>query len=219
MHILPQSGSRDCFPACFCNALRFYGVPITVSLQKRLDIFTTGIESSTVYEVEERLEFYERSIHKFMAEWTWAQRCRADTEGIYNKPEAWARELLENGIALELRNGPIEQQSLVMAEFSRGSVVVCEVWVPRQDVHGSASRHFILILGVEADQLLMHDPLVREGWLPCTCAEAVLKTNKNGANVAIDREYFFSAKNATLKPKPNPYQTDYEDKFLLVSKH
>jgi hypothetical protein len=219
MHFLPQSGPRDCFPSCFCNALRYFGVSITASLQKRLEIFNNGIESGTLFDSEERLELYGRSIHKFMAEWTWAVRCEADAEGIYTKPEAWAQELLKNGIGLELRNGPIEQQSLLMAQLSQGSIILCEVWIPRPDIPDAASRHFVLILGEEAGKLHVHDPLLNEDTLPYAFNKAVVKQSKYGANVVIDRDYFFGNWSGPLTPKPNPFQTDYEYKFLLVSKH
>jgi hypothetical protein len=219
MQLLPQSSARDCFPTCFCNALRYFGISITASLQKRLEIFNKGIESGTLFDSEERLEIYGRSIHKFMAEWTWAVRCEADAEGIYTKPEAWAQELLKNGIGLELRNGPIEQESFLIAELSQGSIILCEVWIPRPDFLHSASRHFVLILGEEAGELLVHDPLLNKETLPYAFIKAVVKQIECGANVAIDRDYFFGSRSGPLKPKPNPFQTNYEYKFLLVSKY
>lgn len=218
MRFQTQSGSRDCFPACFCNAMHYFGIEITPALRNRLDAFTCGMESCTIHENEERLERYERSIHKFMAEWAWAQRCRENAEGMYTKPETWARGLLEKGIALELRNGPIEQQSLLMAGLSRGSVVLCEVWVLPPDIPDSESRHFILIIKAKSGALLAHDPLLIHSGMRFGSDAIRHGTDECGANFEIACEYFFSEQTGPLKPKPNPYQTGYGYKFMLVAR-
>jgi hypothetical protein len=216
MNFLPQSGTRDCFPTCFRNAMLYFGVAVSPAVQQRLEAFRNGTESCTIHDPEERLELYERSIHKFMAEWNGALAYKNDTEGIYSQPGEWAQYLLEKGIELEVRNGPIEQKELIADSLSQGKLVICEIWVPSTDIPESESRHFVLLVKSVKGRLLVHDPLSKHGNL---CSGSVeYKKNGCGANGEIESGYFFSKEIGPMKPKPNPYQSDYGYKCMLVAK-
>jgi hypothetical protein len=121
-----QSGPRACFPACFRNALRHFGISVAPEVSRRLAVFDNGTESCTVRDAPERLEVYERSIHKFASERRWACCHARDNEHGFCKPDKWAKYLMGNGICLELRNGPIEQRNLLTGVLIRGEIAVCE---------------------------------------------------------------------------------------------
>jgi hypothetical protein len=79
----------------FLNAMLYFEIPVFPALAKRLAVFNNGTENCTIYSSEEKLEQYERSIHKLISEWNWA--CGHKEGKISSIPtvETWAVYLLE----------------------------------------------------------------------------------------------------------------------------
>ena len=216
MNFQLQTGTKDCFPTCFGNAMFHFGVAMTPALQKRLALFKDGTESCTIYAPQERLENYERSIHKFAAEWHWALGHTNDT-GRY-QPQQWATDLIKAGIEIEARNGPVEQQKLIIDSLKNGTIAICEIWIPSDEIPDSESKHFVLIIKLAGGKLFMHDPLPGDRSVLFDSDNVAYAENECGSNLRIDSNYFFSNEIAYMKPKPNPFQQDYGYKFLLISK-
>ncbi len=84
-----------------------FHIPIATALAKRLEVFNNGTENCTIYSSEEKLEQYGRSIHKFIAEWNWAYSHKENKDSSASKDENWATYLLEMGVNLKFKNGPI----------------------------------------------------------------------------------------------------------------
>jgi hypothetical protein len=211
-----QTGTRDCFPTCFNNAMLHFEVPIVPVLMKRLEIFRNGTENCTIYASEERLEQYERSIHKFISEWNWAYRHRNDKDRCASESEEWTEYLLKMGINLEFKNGPIEQRDSIAAALSKNSIAICEIWIPSATIPNSEYKHFVLIVNLVHNKLLIHDPLLSDWDIRSDKVE--YRENEYGSNFEIDYDYFFSNEVGPLKPKPNQFQTDWGYKFIVVSK-
>jgi hypothetical protein len=190
----------------------YFNIPVVPVLEKRLEVFSNGTESCTIYSSEEKLEQYERSIHKFISEWNWAYNHCEDK----NSAEIWATHLLEMGVNLEFKNGPIEQQGVIKDALINNRIVICETLEPSSCITNSEAKHFVLIVKLLENVLLIHDPLlinrtVISGNLKC-------KLHECGSNLEIDCDYFFSNESGPLKPKPNRYQTDWGYKFILISR-
>jgi hypothetical protein len=218
MNFQPQTGTRDCFPACFCNAMLYFDVPVAPPLAKRLHMFDQGTENCTIYSPEERLEHYERSIHKFIAEWNWAVRQRNAAEHVIPEPEEWAGYLLKKGIDLEARNGPVEQKERILNSLTKGKLALCETWTPSEEMPDSECRHFVLLIRTENGKLLVHDPLPAHASSQFDNGHIKYKRNECGSNFEIDCSYFFTDNIGPMKPKTNHYQTDSGYKLLLVGK-
>lgn len=219
MNYYYQTGSRDCFPACFRNALLHCGVAITPVVIKRLAVFKNGIEHCPVHASQERLEIYPRSLNKFIAEWHWALGHKDDTGCSFTEPLAWARYLLEMGIHLEARNGPIENKRVILDALTKKKIVICDIWIPSPDFPDSSCKHYVLLVGSAGGKLLVHDPLPallrhyiasdRIAYIKGSC----------GSNCEIDCDYFFSEEMGYMKPRPNPQRSDNDYSFLILSRN
>lgn len=211
-----QRTSRDCFPTCLSNAMLYFGIPIIPSISKRLEVFNNGTENCTIYSSEEKVGQYQRSIHKFISEWNWACRHKEAIDSITPKVENWATYLIEMGVHLEFKNGPIEQRRIITDALANNKLIICETLEPSQNIQNSEARHFVLIIKSLDNKLFIHDPL--------SINRAITSENlKNslddcGSNLEIDCDYFFSNETGPIKPKPNQYQTDWGYKFILISK-
>ena len=213
MHYLHQKGTKDCFPACFYNAMRHFNIPIIPALRERFDVFNSGTENCTVYASEERLELYYRSIHKLIAEWNWAIRHKDDGNGA-PESEEWAEYLLKMGIAIDFRNGPIEHRESITGALSNGKIVICEICISSEDIPGSGFRHFVLIVNLMHGRLFIHDPFPAIRNIQMKNIEYV---NDNcGSNLIIDGDYFFSREAGPMKPEPNCFLGDSGYKFMIV---
>ena len=211
-----QNNIRDCFPACFTNAMLHFGIPVIPTLKKRLDVFRNGTENCLIYASEERLEQYGRSIHKFISEWNWAYRYKDSNESIDYKPEDWVKYLLGMGVVLDFKNGPIEQRNLIESALSNKSVVLCEIWLPVGKMSKMECKHFVSVIKLKNNRLLIHDPQLTD--LEIHNAKVEYKRDECGSNIEIDSEYFFSNEVGPMKPKPNEFQTDWGYKFIIISK-
>ena len=216
MNFENQKTTRDCFPTCFRNAMLHFDIPIVPALTKRLEVFNNGTENCTIYSSEERLEQYERSIHKFISEWNWAYGHKEDKGSVVPTIEEWATYLLRMGIHLEFKNGPIEQRRIITNALTNTKLVICEIWLPSASIPNSECKHFVLIVKLIDNELFIHDPL------PANCnintEMPIYEVHECGSNLKMDCEYFFSNGDGPLKPKPNQYQTDWGYKFILLSK-
>ena len=192
MNFLYQTGPKDCFPTCFSNAMLHLGIEIKPVLVKRLAIFKNGVESCTIYDTEERLEIYERSIHKFIAEWNWALRHKHETGCGVLEPEEWAKYLLEIGVDLEARNGPIEQKKVLIDALSKKKIAICEIWIPSADIPDSECKHDVLIVGIADAKLLIHDPLQENENIQLDSDNIKYTKHECGSNLKIECDYFFS---------------------------
>lgn len=211
-----QRTSRDCFPTCFSNAMLYFGIPIIPSISKRLEVFNNGTENCTIYSSEEKLEQYERSIHKFISEWNWAYDHKEDLNYITHKVENWATFLLEMGVHLEFKNGPIEQRRKITEALANNKLIICETLEPSASIPDSEARHFVLIVKLIDNKLFIHDPLPLNHAF--TTVHIKNSSDECGANLEIDYDYFFSNESGPIKPKPNRYQTDWGYKFILISR-
>jgi hypothetical protein len=212
-----QKTPRDCFPTCFSNAMLYLDVPVIPALEKRLEVFNNGTENCTIYSSEEKLEQYERSIHKLISEWNWA--CNHYEDEIPNIPmaEIWAKYLFDIGINIEFKNGPIEQSRIIKEALAKNKIVICETLEPSSGVTNSEAKHFVLIVKLLENVLLIHDPLLVNRTISSETFRC--KLDECGSNIEMDCDYFFSHESGPLKPKPNQYQTDWGYKFLLISKY
>jgi hypothetical protein len=199
-----------------------FGTEVTPALMKRLAVFNNGTESFTRYDVQEKQERYGRSIHKFMEEWHWASRTKNHTKNFpeqsYPEPEEWAKYLLETGIDIELRNGPIEQKNVIVDALIGNKLVICNIWIPSKDIPDAEYKHDVLIVGLAKGKLLIHDPLSANLNLRFDTDKAEYTKNKYGSNLEIDCDYFFSEEFNYMKPQPNPYRLEHGYKFLLLSR-
>jgi hypothetical protein len=211
-----QKKSRDCFPTCFSNAMLYFGIPIVQSISKRLEVFNNGTENCTIYSSEEKLEQYERSIHKFISEWNWACDHKDDKDYIYPKVENWATYLLGKGVHLEFKNGPIEQRRLITNALANHKLIICETLEPSASIPNTEAKHFVLIVKLLDNKLFIHDPLSLNRVI--TSEKLKYNLDECGSNLEIDRDYFFSNETGPIKPKPNQYQTDWGYKFILISR-
>lgn len=218
MKFLCQTGTKDCFPTCFCNAVRFLDIPIPPELIKRLEIFNQGTENCTIFASEERLEQYERSIHKFLAEWNWAIRHRNSGGDIHLEPEEWAKHLLEMGLHLEAKNGPVEQRVALVNALIKSQIVICEVWMPSIEIPALECKHFVLLVGLADGKLLVHDPFPTNWNIRFDPAIVNFSRHECGSNLEIDCNYFFNEAIGYMKPKPNPHHSDNGYKFLILTK-
>jgi hypothetical protein len=214
-----QTGSRDCFPTCFRNALRFLGVSLTPEITRRLSQFEKGTESCRISDAEERLELYGRSIHKFLSEWRWAVRHSNDTEWPCILPEPWTLELAAAGIGLELRNGPNEQKNLFLSSLLKGYVIICDIQPFSTGISGYAGRHAVLLIGSRNGRLLVHDPMLYPSSPRGVHTSFRNISHQSGANLEIECTYFFSNDPGPFKPEPNPSQSDYGYRFLIISRN
>lgn len=212
-----QTGAKDCFPACFRNAMLHFGISVTPALHKRLEVFNNGTESCSIHASEERLELYPRSLNKFIAEWSWALGHKNDMENILPEPELWAKYLLEIGIELEARNGPIENKKVIIDALQNNKIVVCDIWIPSIDFPDSKNKHYVLIAGLERGTLLIHDPLPANWSSKFVSEKVIYRKNECGTNFEIDCDYFFSDEINYMKPKPNPQRSDCDYSFLIIS--
>lgn len=214
-----QTGTKDCFPTCFRNAMLHFGIAVTPVLDKRLALFHYGTESCIIHASQERLEIYARSLNKFIAEWNWASGHKNDTGCSLTEPEAWATYLLEMGIDIEARNGPIENKNVIIHALAENKIAIGDVWIPSTDFPDSKSKHYVLIAGLSNGKLLIHDPLP-DNWNNQFDSEKIKYTkNECGTNYEIDCDYFFSEEINTMKPKPNPKRTDCDYSFLIMSRN
>ena len=212
-----QTGTQDCFPTCFRNAMLHLGIAVTPVLMKRLAIFNNGTENCTIHASQERLETYPRSLNKLIAEWNWALGHKNDTGSFLPQPEAWAIYLLEMGIDLEARNGPIENKNVIIDALHKNKIAICDIWIPSTGIPDSKSKHYVLIAELAGGKLLIHDPLPAN-WNSQFDSEKVEYTkNECGTNYEIDSDYFFSEEINYMKPKPNPQRSDCDYSFLLLS--
>jgi hypothetical protein len=218
MNFQYQTKTSDCFPICFSNAMLHLDIPMTPTLKKRLEVFQNGTENCTIYASEERLEHYERSIHKFIAEWNWALSRNNDTENIHLQSEEWAKYLLKQGVTIEVRNGPIEQKKRIIDALTNGKPVICEIWVPSKKILNFEGKHFILLIALANRRLLVHDPQFENQYIHFDKDNLEYKRNECGSNFEIDSEYFFSERIGSMKPKSNPHQSDIGYKFIILSK-
>ena len=125
---------------------------------------------------------------------------------------------MEKGVDLELRNGPIEQRKLITSALTENKIAICEIWIPPADIPDSECKHDVLIVGLANHKLLIHDPLPANWDIQFDSDNVKYTKNECGANLEIDCDYFFSDEINYMKPKPNPFQTDYGYKFLLLSR-
>ena len=218
MNYQSQTGTKDCFPTCFRNAMLHLGVAVTPVLEKRLAVFNSGTESCTIHAAQERLEIYSRSLNKFIAEWNWASGHEDDTGNSLTEPEEWSKYLIGMGIDLEARNGPIENKKVIIDALNKNKVVICDIWIPSTGIPDSKSKHYVLIAELAGGKLLIHDPLPAN-WNSQFDSEKVEYTkNECGTNYEIDCDYFFSEEINYMKPKPNPKRSDCDYSFLIVSR-
>lgn len=218
MNYHSQSGPQDCFPTCFQNALLHFGVPITPELSKRLAVFNNGTERCPIHAAQERLERYPRSLNKFIAEWNRASGQRDNTVKAHVEPEAWAKYLLEMGIDLEARNGPVENKKAILDALAKNKIVICNIWIPSTDFPGSKCSHYVLIVGLAGGKLLIHDPLPVDWNIKFDTNRVVYKKRESGVNFEIDCEYFFSNEINDMKPKPEIKRSDSDYSFLILSR-
>lgn len=214
-----QTGSMDCIPVCFRNALIYFGVPVSPALRNRLQVFNSGTVHCSVFSTDERIaEAYGKSIDKLMAEWNWFRtHGKHDTRSGFITEENWASDLIENGIELDCRNGPIEQRSLILDSLHRGSVCICEISKSTKSPGYSGCKHAILLLHCINGKLIVHDPEtvnVNDALPP----EVRYGSYRNGANCIIDCDFFFSNASGSFKPLTNTFQQDCGYRFILISK-
>jgi hypothetical protein len=112
----------------------------------------------------------------------------------------------------------IEQRNVITDALSKGKKAICEIWIPSTEIPDSECRHFILLVALMNSKLLIHDPQSANWNLQFDSRVVAYKKNECGSNLEIDSDYFFGNEINCMKPKPNPYQTDFGYKFLLVSK-
>jgi hypothetical protein len=148
--------------------------------------------------------------------WNWAYRYKDAIESIDPEPENWAKYLLDMGVVLEFKNGPIEQRNLIESALSNKSIVLCEIWLPIGKMANTECKHFVFIVKLAHNRLLIHDPQYMN--LEIQSAKVEHKRDECGSNIEIDSEYFFSNEVGPMKPKPNKFQTDWGYKFIIVSK-
>ena len=210
MKYIDQIGTKDCFSACFQNALRHFNVPISPELKNRLEVFNNGTQSCSIFASEERIaEAYGKSLDKFMAEWRWA--------GNHKDSDNWANHLLNKGVEIALRNGPIEQKQLFIDSLNYGKVCICEINETGKSTDKSLCKHAILVVRCLNGILEAHDTKTPD--MKTTKNTAITYVdNPNGTNLEIDCEYFFSREIDCMKPGINEYQQDYGYKFMIVSK-
>jgi hypothetical protein len=218
MNYLSQSGPQDCFPTCFRNAMLHFGIPLTPELSKRLEVFNNGTERCPIHAAQERLEQYPRSLNKFIAEWNWASGQKNNTKNPRFKPEAWAKYLLETGIDLEARNGPIENKKVILDALSKNKIVICNIWIPSTDFPGSKCSHYVLLVGLAGGKLLVHDPLPADWNVKFNTNRVAYKKHELGVNFEIDCEYFFSNEINDIKPKLETKRSDSDYSFLILSR-
>jgi hypothetical protein len=209
-----QSGTNDCFPTCFCNALRYLSVPVTERLLERLESFQNGIEHTTLFESEEKLERYDRSIHKFMAEWNCSDVNDASAPSPHLNIAEWTMSLRASGITLDRRNGPIEQKERIIDALTKDYPVLCEAGLSAD----AGPRHFVLLVKIRDNTILLHDPLPSNRSAPAGGSKVAFINDPCGANRVIGIDYFFSQEPGFLKPNPNPFQTDHGYMFLVLSR-
>jgi hypothetical protein len=130
--------------------------------------------------------------------------------------EIWASYLLEMGVHLEFKNGPIEQRKVITNALTNNKLIICETLEQSSRIPNTEARHFVLIVKLLDNKLFIHDPL------PLNRAITSEKLNYNldecGSNLESDCDYFFSNETGPIKPKPNQYQTDWGYKFILISR-
>ena len=216
MNFRSQKSTRDCFPTCFSNAMTCFAVPVVPVLSERLSRFDNGTENCTIHASEERLEHYERSIHKFIAEWNWAYGHKNELSTVSPAAAGWAVHLLEAGIRLEFRNGPLEQRRKITEALAEGKIIISEIWNPPETLPDSEQKHFVLIVKSVADELFIHDPLPENHHV--TGDMIKYGTHECCSNVRISCDYFFGNEAGPMKPKPNRYQTDWGYRFLVISR-
>jgi hypothetical protein len=195
-----------------------FGVTITPVLNKRLAIFNNSIESCTIHASQERLELYPRSLNKFVTEWNWALGHRNDTGSINPEPEAWAKYLLEQGIDLEARNGPIENKNVIIEALTENRIVICDIWIPSTDFPDSKCKHYVLIAGLANGKLFIHDPLPANRNIQFDSEKVEYNKNACGTNFEIDCDYFFNEEINYMKPKSSLQRSDCDYSFLILSR-
>jgi hypothetical protein len=193
-----------------------FGIELEKALLERLAIFNNGTESCTIYAAQERLELYGKSLHKFKSEWERALRIKSWN---FQEIEEWAKYLLKKGINLEFKNGPIEQKDLMINSLNRGNVIICDIRIPSTLVPDSECKHAILIVKLENNKLLIHDPLSSNLDMQFTSDSYKYKENEWGTNLEIDCNYFFDKEINYMKPLPNPSRSDLGYSFIVFSRN
>ena len=212
---MKQSGPMDCFPTCFQNAMRYFGVDVSDDLQKRLEVFRNGTQSCSILASEERIaEAYSKSINKLMTEWRWAH-----VNDYENKDEhIWAIQLINDGIEILIRNGPIEHKHLFLDSLAKGNVCICDINETGKKNDFSSCKHDILITRYLNGRLIAHDPKARDPYLQYQNESFMYVSNKDGTNLEIDCDYFFSNDDNYMKPCLNEFQQDHGYKFMIISR-
>jgi hypothetical protein len=218
VRFMTQSGPMNCFPACFFNVMRHFGIATTPDVSARLAVFEHGTQRGPVFAPEERVaEAYGASLQKLLSEWRWAQAHRNHTRREAHEAAPWADYLLEMGITIETRNGPIEHKVRVLTALARGSLGICDVWAPSEIAAQSESKHAVVVLGQSGNRLLIHDPQPNPGVSPSGAQKVGYVERDCGSNIEVDCDYFFGGEHGFMKPKPNPYQQDSGYRIVLVS--
>lgn len=218
MNYQSQTGTKDCFPTSFRNAMLHFGITVTPVLMERLAVFNNGTENCTIHVAQERLEIYSRSLNKFIAEWNWAT-CQRDGMGSsLTEPEEWAQYLIEIGIDIDARNGPIENKKVIIDSLNMNKVVICDIWIPSIDFPDSKSKHYVLLVKIANSKLFLHDPLPANWNRKFDSDKVTFAKNECGTNYVIDCDYFFSNEINYMKPKPNQKRSDCDYSFLIVSR-
>jgi hypothetical protein len=195
--------------------VRYFGVDVSIDLQKRLEVFRNGIQNCSLFASEERIaEAYSKSINKLMTEWRWAH-----VNDYKNRKEyIWAIQLIKDGIEILIRNGPIEQKNLFLDSLAKGNVCICEINETGKKCNVSSCKHDILITRYHHGRLSAHDPKVRDSYLQYQNESFKYVSNKDGTNLEIDCEYFFGKNDNYMKPCLNEYQQDHGYKFMIISR-
>lgn len=166
------------------------------------------------------LEKYKNSRHCMKREWDAAKHNIKFRRPEWRKTEElWAEELIAAEIDLEFGYSPIERKEHILTSLRKGQLILCNVGVLSPAGELLDETHVILLMGMENQELLVHDPLPDNSTL--TYQEAGIRYGEwDGPNLRIPFDYFFDLKTEEpkpLKPELNPYDKELGATYLRVS--
>jgi hypothetical protein len=193
----------------------YFGVEYTPELSERIAVFKNGTANCT-----RGYPDYQNSIQKFMEEWGTAERysrlpseCKKDYSKI---PEAWALYLKTVGIEIVRQKGVIEKKESLIKELNQHKLVICDVAIPSEYDTSKPSRHAVMILFLNGNNLFIFDPLGTR------CDSEYYKSiidEHTGANLKVNADYFFGCEEGIFKPQLNLGGCITGYSFLVISRN